>query len=144
MARFRSAFMGSAVCLALASPTVALGAQDPPGRLAVGQPSIANKRLTRDVWSMMQMFAGAVANSSGCKDAPKPGTRVIAEAPTGGDKNPGRWVEDWTVSSCQKESVYRVTFTPEGRGTGFSMRLITPAAPSRDSVPRDSSLSSPF
>ena len=138
MVRFRNTFIGSVLCLALASPIAALGAQDLPSRLAVGQPSIANKRLTGDVWSMMQMFAGAMAKASGCQDAPKLGTRVIAESPTGDAKNPGRWVEDWTVSSCQKESVYRVTFTPEGRGTGFSMRPVEPAAPSRDSVPKDS------
>jgi hypothetical protein len=87
MVRFHNAFMSSAVCLALASPTVALGAQDPPARLAVGQPSIANKRLTRDVWSMMELFSGAVARTAGCKDAAKLGTRVISESPTGDAKN---------------------------------------------------------
>ena len=68
--------------------------------------------------------------------APKLGARVISEAPTGDAKNPGSWAEQWTVSACQQEFLYRVAFTPEGRGTAYAIRLIDPAAPSHDSVPK--------
>ena len=127
-------FVRSPLALMLVVLAAPLQAQSAPPRTAVGQPSIANKQLARDVWNMMQLIHRAVTSKDGCRDAPKLGARVIAEAPAD-TKRPTAWVEHWTVTSCEKETVYGVSFTPEGRGTTFAIRPPAPATPPQDSVP---------
>lgn len=100
-------------------------AQKDSARVAVGQPSIASKQLTRDAWQMIELLETAAYRPQGCKDKPKLDTRVIAESPKDADPSKNPWVERWGVKFCSQESTYRVEFTPDPKGgTEFSVRRL--------------------
>ena len=101
-----------------------LNAQNKDSALvAVGQPSIASKQLTRDAWQMIELLETAAYRPEGCKDKPKLGDRVIAESPQNWDASKNAWVENWSVKFCEREATYRVEFTPDPKGgTRFAVK----------------------
>ena len=116
----RSAVL-AAVLAALCTLSSPLEAQDVQDRTAVGQPSLADSTLTQDVWAVIEVWEMAGETPAGCTESPQLGTRVIAEAPKGGDARKHPWVEHWAVRRCEAEVMYRVAFTPARGGTAFAI-----------------------
>jgi hypothetical protein len=106
--------------IAFAAPLASISlAQD---RTAAGQPSIANDELTRDVWNTLKFWDGATNKApAGCSDSLELGARTIVEPPKKGDASKHPWSEEWSVSRCGQESVYRIDFTPKKGGTMFGV-----------------------